>query len=291
MGIYGDLLTIYLKPYSIYLRGTITQTSYLSQGPSFVLPPGCACGGGLTWPPPGLWCARQGFFWMATECIWDKPTTYPHQGGKSVYFFVVWSFLLFGLFGCYSFCCLGGSFFFAVWAGAQAPPKQQKKKTRPRPNSKTKKKTPLPSVFFFCCLSGWSCLFFWLFGRGGVFFFWLFGQGRVLFLLFGRGRVLFLLFGPGTCVFFFFAVWAGDGSSLTYPSAWLVFKRPNNKETEQRKKKKKKKKKKKNTGSTPRLECGKVSSESFQDSRHPETPPKSKTLLRPEGFNSVAKAR
>ena len=32
----------------------------------------------------------------------------PQQPGKSVCFFVVWSCLLFGLFGCY---------FFAVWAG------------------------------------------------------------------------------------------------------------------------------------------------------------------------------
>ena len=59
-------------------------------------------------------------------------------------------------------------------------------------------------MFFFCCLGG------------GVFF--------------------FLLFGPGAS-FFLFAVWAGDGSSLTYPSAWLVFKRPNNKRDRTAKKK------------------------------------------------------
>ena len=35
------------------------------------------------------------------------------------------------------------------------------------------------------------------------------------------------LFVRGAC--FLFAVWAGDGSSLTYRSAWLVFKGPNNK--------------------------------------------------------------
>ena len=40
------------------------------------------------------------------------------------------------------------------------------------------------------------------------------------------GVFFFLLLRPGACLFF--AVWAGDGSSLTYPSAWLVFKRPNN---------------------------------------------------------------
>ena len=33
------------------------------------------------------------------------------SAGKSVHFFVVWSFLLFGLFGRYVFCCLGGGVF------------------------------------------------------------------------------------------------------------------------------------------------------------------------------------
>ena len=81
-------------------------------------------------------------------------------------------------------------------------------------------------MFLFLLFGRGACSFFAVWA-GGVFFFLLFGRGRVLFLLFGRGRVLFLLFGPGAC--FFFAAWAGDGSSLTYPSAWLVFKRPNNK--------------------------------------------------------------
>ena len=114
-------------------------------------------------------------------------------------------FLVSGLF-----CCLGfsGVIFFAVWARAQAPPKQEKTNTRPAQTAKTNNTTPpLPSVFFFAVWAGgcvhvfavWAggVLFFLLFGRGGVFFFLLFGQGRVLFLLFGRGRVLF------------FAVWAG----------------------------------------------------------------------------------
>ena len=56
-----------------------------------------------------------------------------------------------------------------------------------------------------------------------------------LFAVFAGGVFLFLLFGPGAC--FFFAVWAGGGSSLTYPSAWLVFKRPNNKRDRTAKKK------------------------------------------------------
>ena len=58
-------------------------------------------------------------------------------------------------------------------------------------------------VFSFCCLAGWR-----------VFFFLYLGGVHVFLLLFGR-------------VAFFFAVWAGDGSSLTYRSAWLVFKGPN----------------------------------------------------------------
>ena len=43
----------------------------------------------------------------------------------------------------------------------------------------------------------------------------------------GGWHVCFLLFGQVAGVFF--AVWAGDRSSLTYRSAWLVLKGPNNK--------------------------------------------------------------
>ena len=59
--------------------------------------------------------------------------------------------------------------------------------------------------------------------------------------------MFFLLFGPGACdcfcclgggrVFFCCLGGAGDGSSLTYRSAWLVFKRPNNKKDQTAKKK------------------------------------------------------
>ena len=170
------------------------------------------------------------------------------SAGKSVYFFVVWSFFVVWAFRV---------FFFAVWAGAffvllfgrgprPRPNSKKQKKTRPRPNSQKKKKTPppLPSVFFCCCLGGLVCLFFCCLG-GGLVFFLLFGRrgvgrggGRVLFFavwagacfffaVWAGGVFFFLLFGPGACSFF--AVWAGDGSSLTYPSAWLAFKRPNNK--------------------------------------------------------------
>ena len=133
------------------------------------------------------------------------------HNGKSVYFFVVWSFLLFGLFGCYFVCCLGGGVFvFAVWAGAQAPPKQQKKtrprpnskkKTRARPNSKKKHATAPSELVFFCCLGGWVCLFLLLFGRGACFFL-LFGwRACSFFCCLGGGVFFFLLFGPGECFF------------------------------------------------------------------------------------------
>ena len=110
-------------------------------------------------------------------------TPFTHQFGrscgKSVCFFVVWSFLLFGLFGCYFSCCLGGGvFFFCCLGGGPGPAQAAKNKTRPRPDSKKKKKhapRPFRPCFFFFCL---------LFGRVGVF--------------------ICLLFGPGAC--FFFAV-------------------------------------------------------------------------------------
>ena len=47
-------------------------------------------------------------------------------------------------------------------------------------------------------------------------------------------RVFFLLFGRVALIFF--AVWAGDRSSLTYRSAWLVFKGPHNKKDQTAKK-------------------------------------------------------
>ena len=62
---------------------------------------------------------------------------------------------------------------------------------------------------------------FLLFGQGACSFFCCLGRGRVLFFAVWAGVVFFfLLFGPGAC--FFFAAWAGDRSSLTYRSAWLV---------------------------------------------------------------------
>ena len=187
-------------------------------------------------------------------------------------------------------------FFFSVWAGARAPPKQQKNKTNP-PKQQKNNHAPAPSerlfflfgrvgvfifcclgrvlffvlfgpgacFFFFCCLGGcvffllfgrWACVFFAVWARvvfffcclgGGVFFFGCLGGRRVFFCCLGAGRVFF--FCLGGCRFFLFyvwaggvfvfvAVWAGNGSSLTYRSAWLVFKRPNNKKDQTEKQKK-----------------------------------------------------
>ena len=70
-----------------------------------------------------------------------------------------------------------------------------------------------------------------------MFMFLLFGRGAggvFMFLLFGRGVSIFCCLGWGQV--YFFAVWAGDGGSLTYRSAWLVFKGPNNKKDQTAKK-------------------------------------------------------
>ena len=158
------------------------------------------------------------------------------------------------------FRCLGG--------GVSPAQTQKKEKTRPRPNSKNINTPPtLPSVVFAVWASGrvfllfgqrrvffavWegACLFFCCLGRGGggvvcfcfcclgrdVFcFFCCLGGGRVPFCCLGGCRVFFCCSGGEggggvcACFFCFFAVWAGDGNSLTYRSAWLVFKGPNNK--------------------------------------------------------------
>ena len=198
-----------------------------------------------------------------------------------VLFFVVWSFLLFELFGCFSFfCCLVGGvffFFFGLFGRGprprpnskknNTPPPKQEKITRPRQNSKKNTPPPLPGVFFLAVWAG-GCVCFLLFGPGSVFFFFAVWAGDVFFCFSSSssvwaGGVFFLLFEPGgvfffavwaeacvcvcVCVFFFyclgrgrvfFAVWAGDGSSLTYRSAWLIFKRPNNKKDQTERKKK-----------------------------------------------------
>ena len=84
--------------------------------------------------------------------------------------------------------------FFAVWAGTRAPPKQQTKKTSPRPNSKR----PFRACLFFCCSGGWACLSFAVWA----------GACYLFFAVLGRG-MFFLPFGLGAC--FCFSVWAGGG--------------------------------------------------------------------------------
>ena len=75
---------------------------------------------------------------------------------------------------------------------------------------------------------------FLLCGRFVVFVFFLLFGVFVFFAVWAGGVLLFLLFGRGAC---FFAVWARDGNSLTYQSAWLVFKGPNNKKDQTTKQK------------------------------------------------------
>ena len=161
-------------------------------------------------------------------------------GGKSVVF------LLSGLFcclGCWGviFCCLGGDvlFFvvFPVWAGAQAPPKQQKTKNTHPPKQQKHKHDPAPSErVFFCCLGGWSLFFavwagacsFFAVWAGGVFFFFLaVWAGCVIFFAVWAGGVYFsLLFGRGTGVH---SLTGLPGSSLSDPTT---------KKTKQQKRKK-----------------------------------------------------
>ena len=139
----------------------------------------------------------------------------------------------------FCFCCLGRG----------AGHAQTAKKNTPPPKQQKDKHAPAPSERVFVLLFGRVGVFIFLFGRvmklscffllfwpeGGGLFCCL-GGGVSCFLLFGRRACVFLLFGRGAC--FIFAVWARDGSSLTYRSAWLVFKRPNNKKDQTAKRKK-----------------------------------------------------
>ena len=69
-------------------------------------------------------------------------------------------------------------------------------------------------VYLFCCLSG--------------------GEGGGGFAVWAGACLFFCCLGGGRS--HFFAVLAGDGSSLTYRSAWVVFERPNNKKDQTAKK-------------------------------------------------------
>ena len=134
--------------------------------------------------------------------------------------------------------------FFAVWAGAQAPPKQQKK-TRPCPNSK-KMSThpPLPSVLL-------------LQGRVGLFIFLLFGRWAC-FCFCCLGECVFFLFCCclGGVRFYVFAVWVGGffwlfGRGTGVHSLTGL---PGSSSSDSTTKKTKQQKKKKNTGS-PQPAC------------------------------------
>ena len=141
-------------------------------------------------------------------------------------------FLLFGR---------GRVVFFAVWAGAWAPPKQQKKKPQPKQPKKhthTHTHPSLPSVFVFLLFgcSVWA---------GGVFCFLLFGRRSCSFFAVWAGGVFFvLLFGRGSCSFFcclgggrvFFCCLGGRREvTLTGLPGWSL-KDPGTKKTKQQKK-------------------------------------------------------
>ena len=147
-------------------------------------------------------------------------------------------------------------FFFLLFGRGPRPRPNSKKNNTPPPKQQKKKKKTRPRPFRACCLFAvWAggCVYVFAVWAGGVFLFLLFGRGACYFFCcLGGGRFFFfLLFGRGSCSFFcclgrgrvfFFLLFGrgtgGDGSSLTYRSAWLVFKRPNNKKDQTAKQKK-----------------------------------------------------
>ena len=107
--------------------------------------------------------------------------------------------------------------FFAVWAGARAPPKQQKKSHRPNSQKMINTPPPLPSVFLFVAVWAGGCMLFFAVWAGGVFFFFFCCLGGVVlfFLLFGRGgRVIFFGFLGGGAFLFFGCL--GRGREFTH---------------------------------------------------------------------------
>ena len=124
--------------------------------------------------------------------------------------------MLFGLFGCSFFCCLGGDVFFFVFLllfgrgrGRGARP-NSKNKSSHRPNSKNIN-TPRPfrACCFFAVWAGGRVYFFAVWAGGRDCFVCCFGAGRVFFGCLGWWLLFFfaLLVGRGT---FFLAVWAGS---------------------------------------------------------------------------------
>ena len=75
-----------------------------------------------------MYIFRKCIFLMLMRDPEAEPIRFLSNGaGKSV-FFVVWSFLLFGLFGCFFFCGLvGGVFFFCCLGGGPGPAQTAKK--------------------------------------------------------------------------------------------------------------------------------------------------------------------
>ena len=182
-------------------------------------------------------CRRASTYNVQVHTIHAYRDMHINRVGKSVHF------LLSGFFCC---LCFSGMFFlgrdvfyFFLFGRGRGPRANSQNKNTTSPKQQKNKHAPSPSErVFFCSLGGWACLFVCCLG-GWRFCFLLFGRVCVcFFLLFGRGRVYFIAVWAGCRVLFFFvwargrvffAVWAGDGSSLTYRFSWIVFKRPNNK--------------------------------------------------------------
>ena len=75
-------------------------------------------------------------------------------------------------------------------------------------------------------LAAWARgMFVFLFGQGACLLFAVWARACLVFYCLGGGCAFFAVWAGGV---FFVAVWAGDGSSLTYRYAWLIFKGPNN---------------------------------------------------------------
>ena len=128
-------------------------------------------------------------------------------------------FLLSGLFCCLSFSGVifflfgrGRVVFFVLLFGRGRGPRPNSKKTKDPAQTAKNINTPppLPSVFVFCCLGGWACLFFLLFLGRGSFFFGCLGRWRVLFCCLGGVRV-YVFAVWARVVFFVLAVWARGG--------------------------------------------------------------------------------
>ena len=92
--------------------------------------------------------------------------------------------------------------------GRGAGPAQTAKKINTPP--------PLPSVFCFCCLGGWACLFVCCLD-GGACFFCCLGEWRCFcFLLFGPVRVFFAVWAGGVFIVLLFGRGGGGGGRVFF---------------------------------------------------------------------------